>query len=70
MKNAVEAIYEAGTLRLLQALPLPDHTHVRVAIETIPADAERTEWLAQSERRLLAVWNNDADDIYNELLTR
>ena len=27
-------------------------------------------WLAQSERRLREVWDNDADDVFNELLTR
>ncbi len=31
---------------------------------------ERAAWLAQSERRLREVWDNDADDVYNELLAR
>ena len=31
-------------------------------------DWERAEWLAQSKRRLLEVWDNEADDVYNELL--
>ncbi len=29
---------------------------------------ERAVWLAQSERRLREVWDNEADDVYNELL--
>jgi plasmid stability protein len=31
-------------------------------------DPERAEWLAQSERRLLKVWDNDGDEVYNALL--
>ena len=32
--------------------------------------SERAAWLAQSERRLREVWDNEADDVYNELLAR
>lgn len=70
MTTAVEAIYEDGKLRLLQPLSLPEHTHVRLSIETLPDDPERAAWLAQSERRLCEVWENSADDVFNELLTR
>jgi predicted DNA-binding antitoxin AbrB/MazE fold protein len=69
MTTAVEAIYEAGLLRPLQPLALPEHARVRVSVETLPADdAERQAWLAQSERRLHDVWDNDADDVFNALL--
>ncbi len=68
--TAIDAVYEGGLLRPLQPLSLPEHAHVRISVETLPIDAERTEWLNQSERRLLEVWDNDADDVYNELLTR
>jgi len=70
MTTAVEAIYEGGLLRPLQPLPLPEHTHVRLSVETLPGDPERPAWLAQSERRLREVWDNDADDVFNELLAR
>ena len=70
MTTAVEAIYEGGLLRLLQPLALPEYTHVRLSVETLPDDPERAAWLAQSERRLHEIWDNDADDVYNELLTR
>ena len=70
MTTAVEAIYEGGLLRLLQPLSLPEHTHVRLSVEILPDDPERAAWLAQSERRLREVWDNDADDVFNELLTR
>ena len=68
MIATIDAIYEAGQLRLLEALALPEHTKVRVQVQTIDADIERAEWLAQSERSLARVWDNEADDVYNELL--
>ena len=70
MTTAVEAIYEDGLLRPLQPLHLPERTRVRVSVEILENDAERAAWLAQSERRLRAVWENDADDVFNELLAR
>ncbi len=69
MTDAVEPIYEGGSLRLLQTLSLPEHTHVRLSVETLPDDPDRAAWLAQSERRLREVWDNEADDVFNELLT-
>jgi len=70
MTTAVEAIYEDGMLRPLQPLSLPEHTHVRLSVETLPDDPDRIAWLAQSERRLREFRDNDADDVFNELLTR
>jgi len=67
MTTTVEAIYEGGVLRPLQPLALPEHAHVHVSVETMPEDPERAAWLAQSERRLREVWENDADDVFNEL---
>jgi predicted DNA-binding antitoxin AbrB/MazE fold protein len=69
MSTAVDAIYEKGFLQLLSPLPLPEHSRVRVAVELIEEDSERAEWQAQSQRRLQGVWDNDADDVFNELLT-
>ena len=68
MTATVDAIYEAGQLRLLQALALPEHTRVRVSVEPLARDEERQEWLAQSERTLSRVWDNEGDDVYNALL--
>jgi predicted DNA-binding antitoxin AbrB/MazE fold protein len=70
MTTAVEAIYEDGMLRPLQPLSLPEHTHVRLSVETLPDDPDRSALLTQSERRLRELWDNDADDVFNELLTR
>lgn len=69
MRTTLEAIYEAGRLRLLGKLSLPEHTRVLVSVETQGDDPERKIWLAASERSLMKVWDNDADDVYNELLT-
>jgi predicted DNA-binding antitoxin AbrB/MazE fold protein len=70
MSVAVEAIYEGGQLRLLNPLPIPEHARVRVSVELMSPDSEREAWLKESERRLIAVWENDADEIYNELLSQ
>jgi hypothetical protein len=53
----------------LEPLELPEHTVVRIAVETGPEDAERQEWLKQGQRSLMAVWENECDDVYNALLT-
>lgn len=70
MIATLEAIYEAGQLKLFQSLGLPEHTRVRVSVETLPDDRERAAWLSEGERRLSEVWNNEADDVYNELLAQ
>ena len=67
MTTTVEAIYENGKLLLPKPLLLPDKSLVRVTIES---DAERGAWLKLSEESLAKVWNNDADDIFNELLKK
>ena len=41
---------------------------VSVSISPLDDRSERDEWLAQSERRLRELWDNKADDVYNELL--
>ena len=69
MTTAVEAIYEDGLLRPLQPLALPEHAHVRISVETLDADPERAAWLTESERRLRETWENDADDVFNALLS-
>jgi predicted DNA-binding antitoxin AbrB/MazE fold protein len=67
---AIRAIYEGGKLRLLEPLELAENSVVQISLETGQDDAERREWLDQGKRALMSVWNNEADDIYNDLLTR
>ena len=70
VKVAIKAIYEEGKLRPLEPLKLAEHTVVVISLETATDDAERREWLAQGERSLMSAWNNEADDVYNALLTK
>jgi predicted DNA-binding antitoxin AbrB/MazE fold protein len=42
MAIEVDAIYESGTLKLAEQLPLKEHQRVRVVIEERPTVVERT----------------------------
>jgi hypothetical protein len=48
--------------------PCPSRAHVSVTIES--GDAEREAFLKLSEDSLTKVWDDDADDIYNNLLKK
>ncbi len=45
MTKAVEAVYEAGVLRPLEVLDLPEHQRVRLVLETAPNVADEEDWL-------------------------
>lgn len=68
MTTIVEAIYEQGKIVLPRPLSLPEKSPVRVTIES--GDAEREAWLKLSEASIKKVWDNTADDVFNELLTK
>ena len=71
MTVAIRAIYEGGKLRPLEPLELAENSVVQISLETGQVDdAERREWLDQGQRSLTGVWDNQADDVYNVLLTR
>lgn len=72
MTKTIEAIYEAGVLKLPTPLPLPEKARVLVTVESsVPAEDEgRAAWLRQSEDRLTRAWDNTADDVFNELRPR
>lgn len=67
MIKVVDAVYEEGKLVLEKPLPLPEHARVRV---TVDSDLEHAAWLKLSEESLKKVWDNDADDIFNDLLEK
>ena len=67
MTTTVEAIYENGRLLLSKPLSLPERSHVRVTIES---NTEHEAWLKLSESALTKTWDNDADDVFNELLQK
>ena len=67
MTTTVEGIYENGKIVLPRPLSLPEKSLVRVTIES---DVDREAWLRLSEESLTKTWDNDADDVYNELLKK
>ena len=67
MTTTVDAIYENGRIVLPRPLSLPEKSAVRVTIE---CDTDREAWLRLSEESLTKVWDNDADDVFNELLKK
>lgn len=66
MLNTVRAVVQEGSIRLLEEIELPDGTQVLV---TPLIDAPHF-WLQASEQSLAAVWENEQDDAYAELLTK
>lgn len=70
MSTTLEAVYEGGLLRLTRPLPLPEHSRVTVTVQTPEDDAERLLWLQASEESLRKTWDNQADDVFNELLKK
>ena len=70
MTIAIKAIYEGGKLRPLEPLDLEENAVVEISMETGTDDMERREWIKQGQRSLTSVWDNEADDVYNALLTR
>jgi predicted DNA-binding antitoxin AbrB/MazE fold protein len=67
MRQTVEAIYENGVLKPVEAVDLPERIKVKMTIET---DAERAARLKDSEESLKKTWDNAGDDVFNELLIR
>ena len=71
MKTVVEAVHEQGWLKPLKPLLLPAHSRVQLTLTAEAAeDGGRQEWLFQSERSLMQVWDNPADDVFNVLLKK
>jgi predicted DNA-binding antitoxin AbrB/MazE fold protein len=44
MTKSVDAVYEGGVLRPLEALDLPESQHVRLVVQTEPGEGEE-DWL-------------------------
>jgi len=66
MMNTVKAIFKEGRIELLEQVDIPEGTEVLV---TILSD-EVEFWLRASESSLASVWDNEEDDIYEQLLKR
>jgi hypothetical protein len=66
MMNTVKAIVKEGRIELEEQVDLPEGAELLV---TILSDDQEL-WLVASERSLAAVWQNDQDDVYEQLLKR
>ncbi|MBW4542332.1 MAG: hypothetical protein KME43_24830 [Myxacorys chilensis ATA2-1-KO14] len=67
MPKTVWATVRQGKVELLEQIEVPDGTRVLV---TIFPDDETEFWLGTSQVSLDAVWNNDEDDVYAQLLQK
>jgi predicted DNA-binding antitoxin AbrB/MazE fold protein len=67
MPNTIEAVVKNGQFVPIESITWPDGTK---AIVTIVDDDEREFWLSASEESLNAIWDNEEDDVYAELLSK
>ena len=65
MTNAVRAVVHDGKIEPLDRLDLPEGT--RLLITVVP-DGEEDFWTGASQRSLDAVWGNEEDDVYGQLV--
>jgi predicted DNA-binding antitoxin AbrB/MazE fold protein len=66
MMNTIKAIFKEGKIELLEHVDIPEGTEVLVTILSDEAEF----WLRASESSLASVWDNEEDDIYEQLLKR
>jgi hypothetical protein len=66
MMNTVKAIVREGRIELLEQVPIPEGSEVLVTILSNEAEF----WLRASESSLAAIWDNEEDDVYEQLLKR
>ncbi len=60
-------IIQQGKIQLLDKINFPEGTKVLV---TIIPEEEREFWLTTSDSSLASIWNNQEDDIYEQLLQK
>ncbi len=66
MLNTVKAVMKDGKVELLEQIDIPEGSAILV---TVLAD-DMEFWLKASQRSLESIWDNDADDTYDQLLNR
>jgi hypothetical protein len=66
MLTTVRAVMKDGKLTLLENIEIPEGTEVLIT----PLVDEASFFLKASESSLGAIWNNEEDDIYAELLAK
>lgn len=65
MRNAVRAVVHDGRIEPLDRLDLPEGTRLLL---TVVQDDESEFWTDASQPSLEAVWADDEDDVYGQLL--
>ena len=65
MLNTLPAIVHEGKIQLLEPIDLREGTRVLV---TVLPDEDAQFWLQASQSALAAVWDNDEDEVYAQLL--
>jgi len=65
MLNTIRAIIKEGKIELLEEIDIPEGTEVLVT----PLIDEKDFWLMASRHTIDAVWDNEDDNVYAELLT-
>jgi hypothetical protein len=65
MLKTLWAKIHQGKIELLESTELPEGTRVLV---TLLPDDEAGFWLEASQTSLDAIWDNDEDDVYAQLL--
>jgi hypothetical protein len=65
MPKTIWATFSQDKVELSEPISIPEGTRILV---TILADDESDFWFKASQTSLAAVWDNDEDDIYAQLL--
>ncbi|MFM7805611.1 MAG: antitoxin AF2212-like protein [Verrucomicrobiota bacterium] len=69
MSTTLGAVYEQGWFKPLKPLSSPEHSRVPLTFEVAEDEGPR-EWRLHSERSLMPVWDNPADDVFHVLLKK
>ena len=68
MPNTIRAVVRGNKrIELLERCDVPEGTEVLV---TILPGSDETFWLKSSESSLQKIWDNQEDDVYEQLLSR
>jgi hypothetical protein len=66
MLTTIQAVVEDNQIRLLEPIRLRSGQKLLVTILT---DSEEQFWTAASQTALAAIWDNEEDNVYAELLS-
>lgn len=66
MLSTIKAVIKDGKIELLEQIDIPEGTSILV---TVLSD-ENEFWMGASQPSLASIWDNDADDTYEQLLDR